>query len=385
MPSVLRAPFSERATVVALRLICFCGLLLANYYSWTMTVTGFANTKLLPDNSVLSTNHIPLVVAGFIQLGILAFYLSFPYFQRRYIHLNLLAAIFAGALILVTVVFSVFSITLTSQAESIVSHQVNLIRGMNKTLLDLDELISTTFRNQLVYYDALAKRACEGKDKSGIAQCGPIARSYHEKSNEAGAKFGSQLGAGGNYSGVDSDDLLTSLNALRGNYVKFAQKVDIYKNFAREHELSSEAVSRAFDSLKNEIDAFARSLNQKNPDAKALVLSRVFEDFGALLRGDADGPTYFALVVALLPDLLSVTFTVVLLIARNANEDSVVLRRAIVRASDEAKWYDQYADATAALHRAQEKWRDKRRLKNVAEAVDQSVPDTWDRRERVAG
>ena len=368
-------PRLERAIVFALRVICLCGLVLANYYSWTMTVTGFVNAKLLPDNSVISNTYIPLVVAGFVQLGIFAFYLSFPYFQKRHFVINAVAIVFASFLICVTIIFSVFSITLTSQAENIVTHQISLVQGMNKTLVDLDDLISTTFRSHLAYLDTLAARACGGKDRTGIAKCGPIAQSFTEKANDLGAKYGSQLGIIGSYGKTDSINILDSLNALRSNYVKLGQKVDVYKEFTSENNLSNESVSKAFDALKLEIDDFSQSLNQRKPDAKTLVLSRVFDDFGLMARGRGESITYFALVIALLPDALSITFTVLLLIARAANQRALSLRRAIDKASEEAKWYDRYANAVSALHRAKQRWRDRRRVANVAEAVDQSVPD----------
>src|ERR1700730_2551250 len=146
-----RAPpsvaFSDRASVFIIRLICLLGLLLANYYSWTMTVTGFVNIKFLPDNSVLSNTYIPHIVAGFIQLGILAFYLSVPYFRWRRFFVIVVAICFAINLIALNAIFALFSITLTSQSENLVSHQIDLVRGMNKKIVDLDELISATFNS----------------------------------------------------------------------------------------------------------------------------------------------------------------------------------------------------------------------------------------------
>ena len=55
---------------------------------------------------------------------------------------------------------------------------------------------------------------------------------------------------------------------------------------------------------------------------------------------------------------------------------AVSLLRAARQATDEARMYDKFASATDALHRAKQRWRDRRRVASVAEAVDQSVQDT---------
>jgi hypothetical protein len=193
---------SDRATVFIVRLVCLFGLLLANYYSWTMTVTGFVNTKFFPDNSVLPNTYIPHIVASVIQLGILAFYLSIPYFRWRRMFATVIAICFAIILIGVSAVFALFSITYTFQSENIVSYQFDLVRGMNKKIVDLDESISVTFNSHLDALDVLSRRACEGKDRSQIAKCGPISIGYVEKANKARAVYGSQLGVHGAYSNL---------------------------------------------------------------------------------------------------------------------------------------------------------------------------------------
>lgn len=372
----VRAPFSDRATVFVVRLISLLGLLLANYYSWTMTVTGFVNTQFLPDNSVLPNTYIPHVVAGFVQLGILACYLSVPYCHRRRVFVISVAACFAISLIVLSALFALFSITLTSQSGTIVSHQIELIRGMNKKIVDLDDLCSTTFIHYLDELDVLSQRACDGKDRTQVAQCGSISKGYLENANDTRAKYGSQLEARGSYTMLETSDIMGALTSLRSNYMKLSQKVEGYKKFAKEHNLSSDAVAWSFEALGSEVTSFGASLNRRNPDAKTLVLTRVLDDLGEVFSRRAEPLFYFALTIAFLPDMLSITFTLILLIARAANQEAVTLRQAVHKAHEQAEWYDKYAIATEKLHRAKQRWRDRRRVANVAEAVDQSVPDT---------
>ena len=74
-----------------------------------MTATGFVNARLLPNNSVINNTYIPHIVAGFIQLGILAFYLSVPYFHKRSLLPTVLAFCFAAGLIALSALFALFS------------------------------------------------------------------------------------------------------------------------------------------------------------------------------------------------------------------------------------------------------------------------------------
>jgi hypothetical protein len=376
--SDLRPPFSDRAAIHAIRVICLLGLVLANYYGWTMTVTGFVNTRLLPDNSVLSNTYIPHIVGGFIQLGILAFYLSIPYFSRRRAFLCSVASCLAVSLIALSALFALFSITLTSQAESIVSHQAELVRGMNKKMIALDDLISTTFQNHVKGLDDLAQRACEGKDVTGIAKCGPISKGYITQANNIRAKFGAQLEARESYPKLDSTNLMTTWTSLHSHYMRLSQKMGAYKNFVKENSLSSEAVTTSYEALGRQIESFGASFNQRNPDAKTLVMTRVFDDLGRVFKRTAEPLFYFTLMITVLPDLLSITFTALLLIVRTANHRVMMLRQATNKAHEEAKEYHKFASATDELTTAKQEYDIKRRMANVTEAVDQSVPDVLD-------
>jgi hypothetical protein len=104
----------------------------ANYYSWTMTVTGFVNTQYLPGNTVVPNTYIPHIVAGFVQLGILAFYLTIPYFQKQRFVVIFFASLLAITLACLSSFFALFSITMTSQSQPILDHHVGLLKGMNK-------------------------------------------------------------------------------------------------------------------------------------------------------------------------------------------------------------------------------------------------------------
>lgn len=366
----------DRLNIVIVRLICVLGLVLANYYSWSMTVTGFVNARYLPDNSVLANDYIPYIVAGFVQLGILAFYLLVPYFQRRFVLLNLVASAVVLCLIGLSAVFALYSITLTSQSETIVSYRNNAPQTINNTIVELDKLIASTFSRYLDDLDGLAQRACQGKDRTGIAQCGPISKKYNAEGNVKRATYGSRLAAQNDYSSVAGTDMVGALTLLRGNYLKLAQKMEVFRLFTADANFSATSVSNAFDDVGRQIETFSASLNERNPDTKTLVLEQVFKEIVKALSGTATLLFLFSLTIALLPDILSIVFTVLLIIARGANQEAMSLRRAARKAVDEAELYEKYAEATDILHRAKQRWRDRRRVANVAEAVDQSVPDT---------
>ena len=350
----LRPPFADRAFIHVIRIICLLGLVLANYYGWTMIVTGFVSTRLLPDNSVLPNTYIPHIVGGFVQLGILAFYLSIPYFNLRRAFLCFVASCLAVTLISLSALFALFSITMTSQSETIVSHHTGLTKGMNQRIFDLDALISTTFQNYVQDLDGIAERACQGKDVTGIKKCGAIYQENITKSNNNRAKFGAQLGAPGVYAKLDSTNIMDDWTSLRSNYGRLAQKIEAYKNFTNENTLSSYAVTTSFEALGREIESFGASLNQRNPDAKTLVMTRVLDDLGKAVTWTVEPLFYFTLMIAVLPDLLSITFTALLLIARKANHKVILLRRARNEAHEEAQEYHKFARASDNLYNARQ-------------------------------
>ena len=360
----LRSPqWSESTLLVVMRLICVSGLVLANYYAFTMTATGFVNTEFLPNNSVLPNSFIPLVVAGFMQLGILAFYLAVPYFQRRYIVLNLLATILAVTLIFLSALFALFSITDNAQSETIVGQYTGSLNGMNQTVGELDGVIVNTFAGQLQELDVLSQRACRGQDKTGIPVCGPIASGYADQVNVLREKYSSQLGQPASYAALaDPQNILGSLSTVQANYLRLSQKVEAFTAFAAEVGLSINAVKSNFDALGQRITSFASNLGQRDPDDKILVLRRVFEELTRAVTLNAEPLTYFAISIAFLPDALAVMFTLMLVIIRGVNQQSVRLRRQAGQVVDEAIAYDVLASAVDRWKLSRAQLEDRRRI-----------------------
>lgn len=371
----LRTPqWSDPTILLVMRFICISGLVLANYYAFTMTATGFVNTEFLPNNSVLPNSFIPLVVAGFMQLGILGFYLAVPYFQRRFIVLNLLASALAVVLILLSALFALFSITQNAQTETIVGQYTGSLSSMNKTVTELDGVIVSTFTGQLQQLDLLSQRACRGQDKTGIPICGPIAAGYADQINVLREKYGSQLGQLGSYAELaNPQNILGSLTTIQANYLSLSQKVEAFSAFAAELGLSSNAVKSNFDALGQQITDFENGLNRRDPDKKLLVLQRVFDELGRALAFNAEPLTYFAISIAVLPDALAIMFTLLLVIIRGANHQSVRLRRQAGKVVEEAMAYDALSSAMERWRLSRAQFHDRRRIANSTDGVTGEV------------
>jgi hypothetical protein len=362
----LRSPqWSDPTILLVMRFICIGGLVLANYYAFTMTATGFVTTEFLPNNSVLPNSFIPIVVAGFMQLGILGFYLAVPYFQRRYLVLNLLASGLAVVLILLSALFALFSITHNAQSATIVGQYTGSLSGMNKTVGELDGVIVTTFAGHLQELDLLAQRACRGQDKTGIPVCGPISAGYANQVNVLREKYSAQLGQPAPYAELaDPQNILGSLSTVQANYLRLSQKVEAFTAFAAEQGLSINAITSNFDALGQQITGFANGLGQRDPDEKLLVLTRVFDELGRAVALNAEPLTYFAISIAFLPDALAVMFTLLLVIIAGVNQQSVRMRRQAGKVVEEAMAYDVLASAIDRWKLSRAQLQDRRRLAN---------------------
>jgi hypothetical protein len=344
-----------------------------------MTATGFVTTEFLPNNSVLPNSFIPLVVAGFMQLGILAFYLAVPYFQRRYLVLNLLGSALAVVLILLSALFALFSITHNAQSETIVRQYAGSLTGMNKTIGELDGVIVSTFAGQLQELDLLSQRACRGQDKTGIAACGPIAAGYADQVNVLRERYSAQLGQPAAYSEpANPQNILASLTTVQANYVRLSQKVEAFRAFAGELGLSINALTSNFDALGQQMTAFGDSLGQRDPDEKLLVLTRVFDELGRAVALNAEPLTYFAISIAFLPDALAVMFTLLLVLVRSVNQQSVRIRRQAGKVIEEAIAYDALASAVDRWKLSRGQFQDRKRIANTAEQFSPShLPPTF--------
>lgn len=375
LPSAVapRRSLSDTALVLIIRAACFVGLLLANYYGWTMTATGFVNTQLLPDNSVISNTYTPHLVAGFVQLGMLAVYLSIPYFQRRLILASVVACCFAVSLAVLSALFALFSITFTSQSDNIFRYQVSLLQEMDQRVHALDKVMSAAFAGYINSLDLLAQRACEGKDRTGIAKCGQIYRSFIDKANAARSTYQAQLGGHGTYDSLNTQDIAVGVTLLRGNYARLLQKVDAYERFAKDNAQPYHTVIGQVEALARDIDTFSSSLNQRAPDKKTLVIARVLDDVKKSWRGTAEPLVYFSLVISFLPDMLSITFTAILLIMRAANHEAAAMRRAVRKTHEEANWYAKYATAMGRLRAARGDYHDQQRMADLEDNLDDVI------------
>jgi len=372
---VVALGISDKTILYGIRVLCLVGIAISNLYAWSMTTTGFIHTRLLPSNEVFGAVLVPIVVAAFVQLGILAFYLSVPYFQSRQRWLNAGASTLAISLIAISAVFALYSITMTSPASNITSFRAAEIVGVNNRLVRLDAEISGVYGRFISGLNESRIAACNGRDETGIARCGPISNQFLERQSRARNRFGPQLEQGAFGVVAPSGDLMTNWNLLNSHVQFMEAKLGAFSTFADENQMSPTATAmRAnFEAIKAETGAIGRNFRGQSPDQKSIVLDQVFRDLGDIFTLRASASTYFAALIAILPDLLSLTFTALLIIARSAG--LATLKRAASVADENATNYQRLSEAWKRMWEARSRWNNVRRHAAVAEAVDSSVPD----------
>lgn len=334
-----------------------------------MTATGFTNTKLLPDNSVISNVYIAQVVAGFMQSGILAFYLSIPYFTWRAIVFCVLSSVFACSLIILSALFALFSITYTSQGENLFAYRTSTLNSISARIEHLNNSLSNTFENYIRQLHKLAQDACMGNDETGIAKCGSIAKGYIKKAKNLSEIYQPQL-VEATHREPNSSDFMGILTSLVRDYAALSQKMSAYKNFAGESNISSTAFEMEHRNIGKDIEELRYSLSEAAPDTKTLVLQRVLGDAKDSIVGTARPIVYFSITISFLPDIISVTLTSILLVVRVRKTNQITFRRAIRQAADEEKFLNEYADAINKRRSAKQRYRDERWMDKVETHVD---------------
>jgi hypothetical protein len=351
------------------------GLAAASYYSWTMTATGFMGTDLLPYNEILSPWITPYLVAFFIQTGIISYYLSFPRLTFRRPVPTVLATIMFVFLIFITITFSLFSITFTSQGENLTNTRQAEVARIDQSLRNIDALIVRSYVEHLNNLDENFSRACRGQDQTGIARCGAIALGYLGRANSLRERYGGQLGTPTPFPTIVPANIAASVATLHSNRDLLAQRIAAYAAFAAEGRLASQEVVIAYNQAGADLVAMRRDSAGSGADAKGLVLASVFRNISRAWRGEADGHFYLSLTIAFMPEFISVLCATLLVLHSQRSHDAQLLG-AVKEVKRHTRLYNTLAGAMDGLIKSRRAWFSKRRAANIEEAVDQSVSDT---------
>lgn len=365
-------------------LVSLLGLVAANYYSWTMTATGLLATKLLPFNEVIAPWITPYLVAFFIQTGILSYYLSFPRLSFHKPISSSISTIMFLALIFVTIIFSLFSITFSSQGDNLAKAREANLTSVDTALRSLDRLIVQSYETHLRNLEANFDRACRGRDETGIAKCGPIANGFQKRANDLASTYGGQLEGATPFEAIAGLDVAGALSTLSGNHQLLGQRVKAYSTFATEERFEANAVNVAYSKIAADLDKVRQEAGASRTDSKGLVLGFVFRNLALAIERKADGEFYLSLVIAFLPEFISILCASLLVLHSSRDAGVAQLKGAVREVKRRTRLYNALANSMDAFNRSRRAWFSRRRMANIEEAVDRSVSDTANYRDNAA-
>lgn len=338
----------RRSELIYIRLVqtlCFLGLVVANIYGWSMIHAGFVNTRFLPENSFFGSSLVSLWISFFVQLGILLFYLSFPYLREYSRWWTKIVVIPLWLLLIVLAwTFCLYSITISSNKDNIINYYREQVVGINRDLQRVDSEITKTYTAYVAGLDQSRIDACAGRDETGIAICGSISTRYLKQTvyfrNNHGPLLKDRL--------VPDLPPTSASDAARivvSNADVLSNKVTAFARFGRESGLITAPVLESFRAAQTSAREVQRTFADQSPDARALVLGRTMENIFKIISGTADAEIYMAAVIAALPDLLSLLFSYYLGIYRNVLGGGANLSKAIQDTERQTRFYERWYSA----------------------------------------
>lgn len=305
-----------------IRCICLAGLAVANYYSFSMTATGFVETKLLPKNNIISDTLTPYLVAGFVQLGIFAFYLSMPHFSRRTPFLQIAAVAMVLPLLGLTILFSLFAITFTADGEKLAAGRANDIITIGASIADIDRSATDKYNQYIRTLEANRGRANLGQDGTGIATCGRNCHGFDAKIIDTTTRFDPALKAYASAPAPDGKDARRDVRTLQDNLARLDGKIRTYNQFVAAAGLPASADLQGVGRVRQQLQQLAGGTTDANNDKSGLVLDNVFAGIGATVHGRGEPRFALSLLIAILPDFLSWLFSILIRIQDRASATS---------------------------------------------------------------
>lgn len=371
-----KVPLNRGQRIIVI--LCYAGIIVANVYGFSMIATGLINAKLLPTNLVFGfvSEILYFAVAMFFQIGVLVVYLAMPLMIRAQFFINLVLILLWVVLVGLAIVFSIFSITLTSRGEELTRSNDEIIFDITTRVDGLDAQIAQTYTRQIENLEAMFQGSCGGQDRTGIARCGSIANSFRDRRQANIARFGAHLSPSTYSTAGDKQTHFAKVEVVAGNVETLRTKVGFYGEFARFNEIDPARLEDQFRSIERKLEVAREQIGTRSLTRTEIAFRQVFIDFGNALSGNTGWQFWLAFIIACLPDLLSVVFVLVLKIVAGATAKERVLLENI---ETSRRLESLYQRATGGIRRATKafsEWSMARRGHNMAEAVDRSVPDS---------
>jgi hypothetical protein len=252
----------------------------------------------------------------------------------------------------ITFIFSLFAITYTSQADNLVSSRSASLQSVNDIARQVDNSIYDQYTSYVDGLDTNARRACRGLDESGIAKCGAIANGFSQKSNSFREQFGPQLASRSTFSPTKHNNFAEDVVLTDENLKSVTGKMAAYVQFGSASHISTKSASDKISSAFVQLRAAQDEATSSSADKKGLVIHKVFADILSALHRKADALSYFAMMIAALPVLISVLCTMLLRVVESANDRALRIKRATAHLKEEAEETQRYAGVVGLCERS---------------------------------
>ncbi len=224
--------FTRYALLVPL---CVLGILVANAYSLMITNNGLLVSNIFPDLRVLD-DAIPQTRATFVfafvlQFGIMVLYLVLA--AGRPLQ-RLVALPFLVTLVSVSFYFGFLSVHANSRGDAYVASLNKRVDNLTAAVLGEERFMAASVNQALQGQLDLAEASRRGRDKTGVAACGPLCQGHFERAELIRARYGHLLAVAAEPPAAD--DIRVQWREAAAQYADYGNRAQDYDRFLKERD-----------------------------------------------------------------------------------------------------------------------------------------------------
>jgi len=249
--------------------LAFTCMVLANCYSWLITAEGLRILKIGPSDvniffCPIKRLHLAYTVSALMQLSILLFYSSTNSLTYDTLLNWLILLPFVVLFISLSIFFSLFSVTLNSEGDTLISTVHGPVKGYFESLVNVHKTISEEYYSILNHARHLTYQEYTG-GVTGQKGFGPNCIKYNNISITIACKYHKDLGQGSIPKNVIKEGDKKTLKAVIIN----ENDINIKQEFKLDKEIHSvynnldniKDLNKLFNKLKNYIKNVKYKLN----------------------------------------------------------------------------------------------------------------------------
>ena len=299
-------------TLIPLSYLVICG---SNLFGWLMSSWGIQLLKLLPSGTILSQRFLSFILAALIHLGLFIGYAMLAKENRKNARYILL---FAFLILIISIVcyFSFVSITYESKSDASYESLNTDLDSFRTLLSQEDQKITAVFSSQLNHYQTIADNAAKGLDGTGIVKKGTNYFQAITARDNLSRRYGN-LTYAVTHNALEDTDINIYWSSLKAQYQSLQGKITAYHQFVSKEGVSSQVS----DLIDSEFQLIEKRFSQGEAVDKVGMTLKKVNDF-ITNKERSDITMYLYLIIAILPELLNFTMTILIGSARKELEEA---------------------------------------------------------------